>query len=201
MKDLDELPFDAVARIGSFLSVSELQRLLLINSAFYQIGLKPEIWKQWINLISKQSIESFWFHRSMGQPFEQASISDIKELAREAFCLSHLSTMQWKRVQYHKESKDSRLFPMEAHTTTSILDRYVAVTAGWCRSPHANRISFLDAWALPHQIVTITTKTLGNPDFRYGFSTLMWKGRLVIYGGCKEGGYSADCNGKYSKRQ
>lgn len=196
MKDLDQLPFDTLVRISTFLSLSETQRLLLTNKVLYLIGFKPELWKHWFSLVSKHTLDALWFHHSMGRSFDDMTIHEIKELSREAVALSDIKHAQWKRVDYHSESERDKLYPMEAHTMSLLFDRYLVVTGGWSRSPNANQISFLDAWAIPHNILTIPTETLGNPAFRYGFSTLSYKGKLYVFGGCREGGYTGDCNGK-----
>ncbi len=198
MKHLDQLPFDTLVRISSFLSVTETQRVFLANSILFHIGQQPALWKHWFGLISKSTLLDLWHQRSMGRSLESAIIGELKELAREAFAISDLSKVQWKRLDYHPDSDQAvRLFPMEAHTMSLVYDRYLIIAGGWCRSPNANQISVIDAWAIPHQVLPIPTETFGNPVFRYGFSSIIWNGKVIVFGGCREGGYTGDCNGKF----
>ena len=59
-------------------------------------------------------------------------------------------------------------------------------------------IDIIDGSALTERLVVVPTVTENVPVFRYGFSSVVYNNSVYVFGGCKNGGYSGDCNGKWS---
>eukprot|EP00981_Chlorochromonas_danica_P002500 scaffold474_cov169-Ochromonas_danica.AAC.35 len=105
-----------------------------------------------------------------------------------------VESVQWKRSRYHSLGSPDQLDAMEAHSMTSLFDRYLVIIAGWGQS-EVGQVYIIDGIALPEALILIHVREIHNrPRFRYGFTTIAYKNDLIVYGGCQIGGYAGDCN-------
>jgi len=130
-----------------------------------------------------------------------------RHFAQRLEACAELDKVKWLRLKNSEYNRGPQLEKMEAHTATSMLNRFVVVVGGWCNSSD-NRIDVIDGEGLdggtdqdpggtPLPLVTLPAFTENTPTFRYGFSTTEYRGRLIVLGGCRGGGYSNDCNNCY----
>eukprot|EP01031_Cornospumella_fuschlensis_P043179 gene43179-52777_t len=125
------------------------------------------------------------------------SLPQAKELARQVSLVQSAESLQWFRTRYHSLSSPDQLDAMEAHTATSLCDRYVVIVGGWGQG-EVGGVYIIDGVGLPRGLILVNVREVRNaPRFRYGFSTTNVGNEFYIFGGCTEGGYSGDCNDFY----
>lgn len=195
---LDNLPVDTLIRIYSYLNVYEIHRVCSTNHALFAMDNDKRIWMEALTLVSKATLDQLWYHWSLAKTFNtDLDAQQYKEICRQVHSIHDINQIRWIPLNYHQRCQHKGFDKMEAHTMSLLEGRYVAVVGGWSRA-EGNRIYVLDGWTVPHHVITLETATVNNPRFRYGFGTVVYKNKLVVYGGCREGGYAYECNGKYS---
>jgi hypothetical protein len=196
------LPLEVHARIASYLHARDVCQLLMTSKPLYIFIESKLIWKSIVDQLDVSSTKSLWNHRRLGKDDQdQVSGKEWMEIARQASSLNPIEKVQWLKPQYKRTQHVIRNQPldrMEAHTMNLLLDRFLLVVSGWGPASH-NEINFIDALALPKAAIRIKTTTSRIPRFRYGFSTVVHGSEVVIYGGCRQGGYSMECNGMFSR--
>ena len=103
-------------------------------------------------------------------------------------------------VSSNDDPSDNSNLRMEGHAACTLYERYIVIIGGW-GPDQENMIHVLDGMYLP-QLRKLSVKTIGCPQFKYGFTVIkdsnsMLKNRLYMYGGCQTGGYGGDCRDFY----
>lgn len=202
---LVHLPFDALAKIGSYLDAHELGRVLLSCKGLYEHRGNVLLWQQIFAQYDEDSVRSLCQHLKLGfDGVSSLSVDECIEIARQLTDSNSLQRIRYHRPIYQTHrtrdghetivQNDVRLGRMEAHTMTTLGDRYLVVVGGWGQS-RENEVDVIDGIGLPERIVMIPTETRSVPRFRYGFSSVAFGNALYVYGGCRTGGYGGDCNG------
>lgn len=198
--NMQSIPFDIFGKVASYLTINELGILTSSCKTFFEYRNFSQLWDSIKQRGQNKLLKSLKSHLVLG--YNSTSDADLYkqiELARQISKLETLQTVRWRRPGYFpvKETDDDfRLFRMEAHTMNTFLDRYLIIVGGWSESSE-NEITVLDGALLPECILSIPTTTSSSPRFRYGFSTVVYNNDLWVFGGCRNGGYSADCNDLY----
>lgn len=196
---MQSIPFDTFGKVASYLTINELGILTSSCKTFFEYRNYSQLWDAIKQRGQKKLLKSLQSHLVLGYNSTcDADLNKQIELARQISKLETLQTVRWRRPEYFpvKETdNDFRLFRMEAHTMNTFLDRFLIIVGGWSESSE-NEITVLDGALLPECILSIPTTTSSFPRFRYGFSTVVYDNDLWVFGGCRNGGYSADCNGK-----
>lgn len=191
---LSSLHLDLFIQILMHLSVNDVMRLLLTKKEFYSLRNELEIW----NSICK-SYDSGLFCTLRNQHCFPRDINDYPlaademiVLARQCEKINEVREVEWGRVEFH--DKRCEVEPMEGHTMSKLLERYLIIIGGWA-DDEPNEVICIDGQVLPERVFRISSQTINRPRFRYGFTTTVFLNRFFIYGGCRQGGYSRDCNG------
>ena len=187
---MNDLLDDLVIRILGFLSSSDIHRTLAINKRFQGFSEHMYLWKNLCHrgASTKSLIRSLLAHNA-GTTTKECE--QYRMISRQLEAVSKLEKLRWKPAEL---SATNRLEKMEAHSMTLILDRFAVIIDGWGQS-ELNDVSIIDCCTLP-VLSTIRVETVNQPRFRYGFSTTYYRGRLLVFGGCSNGGYSGDINGE-----
>lgn len=204
-EEMDALSADLFVRILSFLGASDVTRALAVNKMFRVLCDDEYLWQSVCNSAGTKSLRSCLSDTLLRLNPQEDGLSRL--VARRLEASSELDKVKWLRLRNSEHNRGPLLEKMEAHTATAILNRFVVVVGGWCNSSD-NRIDVIDGGALqtetdedrggtPLPLITLPTFTENTPSFRYGFSTTEYKGRLIVLGGCRGGGYSNDCNNCY----
>lgn len=195
---MDRLPFDPLIRICSYLKATELGKLVVAAKTLATHPQQLQLWRSIHSTVSPQLLSSLWFNISLESSVNRADMSlpQAKELARQVSYMESVDTMQWFRTRYHSLSSQDQLDAMEAHTATSLCNRYVVVVGGWGQG-EVGGVYIIDGVGLPRALILVSVREVRNvPRFRYGFTTVNVGNEFYIFGGCTQGGYSGDCNGK-----
>jgi hypothetical protein len=198
---MQSLPFDAFGKIASFLSADEIAIATSTCKSLFEFRKFPQLWNEIIGRSSRCIGDSFRAHLQLreGDLASDLDICHQIELAREVSRVETLKTVRWRRPNYLDESRGGSglcLNRMEAHTMNSFLERYLVIIGGWDEMAQ-NEVSIIDGNALPECLLTISTVTESRPHFRYGFSSLVYRNQIFVFGGCRSGGYTGDCNDLY----
>ena len=191
---LSSLHLDLFIQILTHLSVKDIMRLLLTKKELYSLRNELEIWTS----ICK-SYDSGLFRTLRQQHCSPKDITgyplaadDLMSLARQCEKINEVRDVEWGVVPFHDGR--SKIEPMEGHTMNKLVERYLIVVGGWAND-EPNEVICIDGQVLPERVFRIPTETINRPRFRYGFTTTVFLNRFFIYGGCRHGGYSGDCNG------
>lgn len=210
---MNDLLDDLVIRILGYLSSSDIHRTLAVNKRFQGFSEHIYLWKYLCHrgASTKSLIQSLLVHnagsildaslKSDGSRSSSSSFyptwkecEQYRMISRQLEAISKLEKLRWKPAELRSNNTTDRLERMEAHSMTLILDRFAVIINGWGQS-ELNDVSIIDCYTLPF-LRTIRVETIRPPRFRYGFSTTYYRGRLIVYGGCCNGGYSGDINGE-----
>jgi hypothetical protein len=208
---MNDLLDDLVIRILGFLSSSDIHRTLAVNKRFQRFFEHIYLWKYLCHrgAATKSLIRSLLAHNNVGNTLEASIKSDgssssfdpawkeceqYRMISRQLEGMSKLEKLKWNSAEIRSHDATNRLERMEAHSMTLILDRFAVIINGWGQSD-LNDVTIIDCSTLP-VLRTIRVDTIRPPRFRYGFSTTYYRGRLFVYGGCCNGGYSGDINGE-----
>lgn len=201
---LESLPLDALVRVSSYLQGPELGKLQLTSKSWLRMDGQVELWRATCESCDPEVAQSLWsnicFGSNIGVHASMAPLPEVKELSREISCLHGLRKAEWTRSRYHSLSSADQLDAMEAHTMTSLCQRYLVVVAGWGQGEVSN-VYVIDGMALPHALVLLHVREVQSPPrFRYGFSAVSHGSEVLVFGGCRFGGYSGECEDFYTLR-
>jgi len=190
------LQLDSFINVVSYLTVADTMRTLMTSKELYSLRDEPRLWKVFLQSMDNEILSSFRRQFSLARNLTTypLSIKEEIEVARQCTLIKSIGRVQWYRSGYH--SSTPQLEPMEGHTMNSLVGRFLIIVGGWGGEP-PNQVSVIDGLAFPNKILPILTITENTPRFRYGFSTMVLRNRVFVYGGCRQGGYSADCNGDF----
>lgn len=196
---LVNVPFDIFVSLSEFLTPDEIAITTSTCRTLWDMQRSLQLWSSIGRRANKKLVSSLLTHLIIGyNQGDSVSVEHQIEVARQVARINSMKRVRWRKPEYierTKETNHSKLERMEAHTMTSFLDRYLLVVGGWAGS-RENEIDIIDGAALPQRLVLLSTSTSNVPGFRYGFSSVVYNNKLIVYGGCRSGGYSADCNGK-----
>ena len=168
----------------------------MTSKELYFLSDEPRLWKVFTLAVDKDVLQGIRRQQTVGRDLQANPLvtKEEIEIARQCSLLRSIDRVKWMQTKY--VANTAQLEPMEGHTMNLLMDRYLIIVGGWGgESP--NEVSIIDGLALPNKILPIGTSDASNlPRFRYGFSTMVFRNRVFVYGGCRQGGYSQDCNGK-----
>jgi len=206
---MNDLLDDLVIGILGYLPCSDIHRALAVSKRFRGYAENTYLWKSVCHrgASSKSFIRSLLNHNNGGTVKAFIESNDCSSsfhegrkecdqyrlVARQLEAVSKLEKLKWEQAVVNSHSSTERLDRMEAHSMTLVLDRFAVIINGWGQSEY-NDVSIIDCYSLP-ELRTIRVNTIQPPHFRYGFSTTFFRGRLFVFGGCSNGGYSGDVNG------
>ncbi|KAJ1412807.1 hypothetical protein B484DRAFT_455238 [Ochromonadaceae sp. CCMP2298] len=209
MNKMEKLSDDTVVRILTFLPSSEVARAIQTSKRFRGFGDSRFLWQSLCNVASVPSLQSSILANASKFNPEDSHITTLRSAARQLESLSKLDKVRWKKLHYpdtDPDTADGRIEKMEGHTMNVLLDRFALIVGGWGASD-SNDVSIIDGGCLSAAatedeavkpvVNLVRTRNINVPSFRYGFSTAVHKGRLVVFGGCANGGYSGDVNNLY----
>lgn len=190
---MDTIPAVSLVKVLSYLTTSEISRAFLVCKKIHLLKNEPFLWKEVFQNSANPSLRDGLRSTAIDDDLP----SYLYEASRQLEAINKLERVCWSRLKYSDAAQGPRLEKMEAHTMTLLLGCFAVIVGGWGFSSD-NRIDIIDCSGIQHNnLLTLNTFTQRSPRFRYGFSTLEYKGRLLIYGGCRGGGYSHDCNDCY----
>lgn len=122
-------------------------------------------------------------------------------VSKRVYAMNNMQHMRWDKITYESEACP-HIDKMEGHAIAHMSNKdgdWAVVINGWGRNS-SNEAYVIDGTTLDVErktIRTISTTTVNNPRFRYGFSAICTadNNRLIVYGGCSMGGYSGECAG------
>lgn len=204
---MENLSNDLILRVILYLKPSEIARMCSVEKRFFQISHDEYLWRNICESAGTPSLYEALLRANRNHAY--TNIPAYRSLARRLEACTDMKGVKWLKLHYQTHNSGPRLEKMEAHTATTFLDRFVVVIGGWCDASD-NGVHVIDASVLdsdsadsdtsagsPLPLVTLVTFTQNMPNFRYGFSTTEYQGRLLVMGGCRGGGYSHDCNDVY----
>ena len=197
-------------KVLTFLSASEVSRTLQVNKRFRSLFSNEYIWKCICEQASTTSLyNSTW--RALSKSCNSSHCLNLQSTARQLEAMVQLKSVKWTKLKDQEQPKSNNstaasharpVDRMEGHTMNVIMDRFAVVVGGWGPA-NLNNLHVIDGATLSQvpshtsTVGTINTETVAVPPFRYGFSTVEHRGRLVVFGGCAGGGYSADVSNLY----
>lgn len=198
---LENLPFDVLVRVSSFLKAEELMRILMTNKGLHKYRLNQHLWQLYLKYsCDATTLSQLWDHFKIGTcDGSGADTTECIEIARQISAIQSINVVEWRKASVNgfidKSLVIHSFHGMEAHTMNLYHERFLVIIEGWGRNS-TNRLHLLDSYGLPTSLMLIATRTVQPPRFRYGFTTLIYGERIIVFGGLRQGGYSADCNGK-----
>ena len=197
---LAALPFDIFVTVSGFLSPDDIINTVSTCKSLYILRDSTEVWNMQLSGLNPKVVGSLRAHLVHGcRDTATVSKNQLIELARQVSRLDVITKVCWRKPPYleaHRAGSEFRLERMEAHTMSAFLSRYLIIVGGWA-SARENHIDIVDGAALPERLFVVPTVTENVPVFRYGFSSVVYNNSVYVFGGCKNGGYSGDCSGKW----
>jgi hypothetical protein len=121
-------------------------------------------------------------------------------VSKRVYAMNNMQHIRWDKITY-ESGACPHIDKMEGHAIAHMSNKdgdWAVVINGWGRNS-SNEAYVIDGTTLDVErktIRTISTTTVNNPRFRYGFSAICTAdNRLIVYGGCSMGGYSGECAG------
>lgn len=206
---MDGLSSDLLVIVFTYLSASDICRSQRTCRKFHALKVDSYLWDSVLRSAAVPSLVATITSTTCAWDSHEYNHRKY-HAARQLEAMSTLDRVCWSQLNHSNSANPGgpRLEKMEAHTMTLLLGRFAVIVGGWSDSSD-NRIEVIDCNTLhaighgtaissPQRLTTLNTFTERTPRFRYGFSTVEHKGRLIVYGGCRGGGYSHDCNDHYS---
>lgn len=198
ISSIESLPYDILLKVISFTVLTNAKTLLFANKSLIKYFYQKQVWKSLLEGYSLFSIQKIIHHLtcSNSSNIHQLLLKQLQEVVREVSRTSNPQQVKWHQIPSFSGAQV--ISRMEGHGMVTIADRYIVIVCAWGNHIRNNTIKIVDGWATPAAILPITTSTWDVPgNFRYGFSTTVYKNEVIVYGGCLEGGYGGDCNDLY----
>ena len=208
MDKLNHLTTDVLVKILVFLRSSDVHKFLFTSKSFYSSLIHDDVlWKDLCdNGIGKNiSIEVLKQIENRNDTTNKSKYTcqQYRQASRVLEGIQRSTHLKLKRINVssNDDASDSSSLRMEGHAACTIYERFIVIVGGW-GPDQENIVHVLDGMNLP-QLRKLSVKTIGCPQFKYGFTVVkdpnsLLKNRLYMYGGCQTGGYGGDCRDFYS---
>ena len=154
------------------------------------------LWREIVYATNKNLLPNLYLRENFDEMSNSIeTIKKLKEISRMKEAMGSLDYLSWTKCHYISKSK--KIPESECHNACVILNGIIVIVGGWGSAD--NDVSIVDYKYLKEsKINVLNCITTNKPIFRYGFTvTTINDTKAFVYGGFRNGGYTADCNCKY----